>query len=413
MHQRKLKVLLIDEGLNTGTPGASKIGGGQLSRWRLFSQKDYFTVTVLTSEPEIAALWSKSAFIVFNPRMQCYRPLRSKISFNLSDIYKIMKESVRVTKILCCELDNIEYDIIFLNDNKSRLLYILGSIMGKTNFYNVTRAIEIDTEWRTTLIDRIIKTVYMIFFNKILCPSYSVANKLGLLGKLVKYKVQIVYPLVDSPKILQKTTQSRDNIKKIVFANIGAIRFEIKGQDIIVRAVEIMTKYKKDLPIEVRFFGDGPDLMKLQEMIRKSNITNYVKVLGYEKNQNIIYDDINACIIASRTEAGPLVLLECLHRNIPVIVSDIEPLMEFKQPFYHGLSFISGNSEDLAAVMLNIINSNILTEIQKIISKKNKDRISMHNQIRIIYDFFTNSGSNRAVVTRKNSSHRQPSGLEQ
>jgi glycosyltransferase involved in cell wall biosynthesis len=394
MNRRKLKILLIDEGLNTGSPEASKIGGGQLSRWRLFSQKDYFIVTVLTSEPEIAALWKDSASIVFNAKMQCYRPLRSEISFKLRDIFRILKESVRTARILSYELLNLEYDVIFLNDNKSRLLYIMSSIMGKTKFFKVIRAIEIDTEWKASPCDTIIKIIYMIFFNKILCPSYAAERKLGLIGNLFRDKLQVAYPIVDSPKLLLRDSQPREKNNKLVFANIGYVRFDVKGQDIIVEAIEMLAKNRIDLPVEVRFYGDGPDLIKLQEMIRERDLKTYLKVLGYEKNHRIIYGGIHACIIASRTETASLVLLECLHRNIPVIVSDIDPLLEIKQLYYPNLSFRSGNSEDLAAVMLNIINSNLLTEIQKNISKKDKDRIAMHNQTRIIYDFFTGRSNN-------------------
>lgn len=389
MSRRKLKILLIDEGLNTGTPEASKIGGGQLSRWRLFSQKDYFTVTILTSEPEIAALWRGSASVVFNAKMQCYRPLRSEISFKLSDIYKIFQESLRTARILSYELQKLEYDIVFLNDNKSRLLYIMSSLMGKTKFFKVIRAIEIDTEWKVSPLDIIIKIVYLIFFNKILCPSYAAKNKLGLIGKLFRYKLQVAYPVVDNPKLLVRDSQLRKENHKLVFANIGYVRFTVKGQDIIVEAIEKLVKNRNDLPVEVRFYGDGPDLMKLQEMVRERNLESYLKVLGHEKDHEIIYDGIDACIIASRTETASLVLLECLHRNIPVIVSDIEPLVEIKQLFYSDLSFRSGNSEDLAAVILTVLNSNLLKETREMIAKKNKDRISMHNQVRLIYDFFT------------------------
>jgi glycosyltransferase involved in cell wall biosynthesis len=389
MSRRKLKILLIDEGLNTGNPEASKIGGGQLSRWRLFSQKDCFTVTLLTSEPEIAALWRGSAAIVFNAKMQCYRPLRAEISFKLGDIYKILKESVRTARILSSELQKLEYDIIFLNDNKSRLLYIMSCIMGKTKFFKVIRAIEIDTEWKVSPDDIIMKIIYMFFFNKILCPSYAVERKLGLIGKLFRHKLQVAYPIVDSPKLLLKDGQPREKNNKLVFANIGYVRFMVKGQDIIVEAIEKLVKNRNDLPVEVRFYGDGPDLMTLQEIIRERNLESYLKVLGHEKDHEIIYDGIHACIIASRTETASLVLLECLHRNIPVIVSDIEPLMEIKQLFYSNLSFRSGNSEDLAAVILTVLNSNLLKETQEIIAKQNKDRISMHNQVRLIYDFFT------------------------
>jgi glycosyltransferase involved in cell wall biosynthesis len=387
MNHQKLKILLVDEGLNTGIPEASKIGGGQLNRWRLFSQKDYFEVTVLTSEFEVAALWKESARIIFNDKMQCYRPPRSQISLKLRDICKLIIESLRAARILSSELKCLDYNVIFLNDNKSRLLYILSKIMRFNRLPNAITAIEMDTEWKLSLYDRFIKSIYIIYFDKILCPSTAAKHNLGFMGKLFNRKLQVAYPIVKSRELLVKDNPYKESQKNLVFANIGSVWFKIKGQDIIVEAIEMLVKDRNDLPIEVRFYGDGPDLMKLKEMIKEKNLNDYLNVCGYEKDKNLIYDNICGCIIASRTETASRVLIECLQRNIPVIVSDLGPLLEIKRLFYNCLSFRSGDADDLAALIRKIIDDNILPEIHEILSKANKESIAMNTNVRIIYDY--------------------------
>jgi glycosyltransferase involved in cell wall biosynthesis len=387
MNQDKLKILLIDEGLNTGLPEASKIGGGQLSRWRLFSQKDFFEVTVLTSEPDIANLWRDSAKIVFNAKMHCYRPPRSQISFKLTEMRKLFKESIRSARVLTHELSFLKYDVIFLNDNKSRLLYIMSSIMRINRLPKAVTAIEMDTEWNQSPYDKFIKIIYLIFFDKILCPSEATKMKLGLIGKLSKNKLQVAYPLVDSIGSLVENNRYKDGKKKLVFANIGTVWFKIKGQDIIVDAIEKLVKGRNDVPIEVRFYGDGPDLSELKRIIKERNLENYLKVLGREVDQNTIYADIQGCIIASRTETASMVLIECLQRNIPVIVSKLEPLLEIKKLFYNGLSFRSGDFNDLAAVLTKTLDTNILNELHEILKKLDKNIIALKNQVKLIYGF--------------------------
>lgn len=388
MNPGKLKILLIDEGLNTGIPEASKIGGGQISRLRLFSQKDFFEVTVLTSEPEIANLWRNSARIVFNATMQCYRPPRSQIAFKLSEMRKLFRESIRSARVLTHELSSLKYDVIFLNDNKSRLLYIMSSIMRINRLPKAVTAIEMDTEWNITAYDWLIKLVYMIFFDKILCPSKATKMKLGLIGKLIKNKLQVAYPLVDSIGSMLENNRYKDGKKKLVFANIGTIWFKIKGQDIIVEAIEKLVKGRNDVPIEVRFYGDGPDLSELKRIIRERSLENYLKVLGREVDQNTIYADIQGCIIASRTETASMVLIECLQRNIPVIVSKLEPLLEIKKLFYNGFSFNLGDSNDLGELLIKAIDSNILLELHEILKKSDKEIFSLKKQITTIYEFF-------------------------
>ena len=387
MNQDKLKILLIDEGLNTGCSEASKIGGGQISRLRLFSQKDFFEVTVLTSEPEIATLWKNSARIVFNATMHCYRPPRSQISFKISEMLKLFKESIRSARVLTRELSSLKYDIIFLNDNKSRLLYIMGSIMRINRLPKAITAIEMDTEWNINASDWLIKLVYMIFYDKILCPSKTTKLKMGFIGKLINNKLQVAYPIVDNIESLLDNNRYKDGKNKLVFANIGVVLFNVKGQDIIVEAIEKLVKDRNDVLIEVRFYGDGPDLTKLKSLIKERNLENYLKVFGHEVDQNTIYADIQGCIIASRTETASMVLIECLQRNIPVIVSKLEPLLEIKNLFYDDLSFGLGDSNDLAALLIKAIDSNILLEIHEKLKKSDKEVFAIKNQIEFIYGF--------------------------
>ena len=57
MNHNILKVLIIDEGMNTGISNANKIGGGQIISRRLFSNRKLFQIRLLTSEKQIVQFW--------------------------------------------------------------------------------------------------------------------------------------------------------------------------------------------------------------------------------------------------------------------------------------------------------------------------------------------------------------------
>ena len=80
MSHKKLKILFVDDGMNTGSTNSSKIGGGQIARRRFFSNQDLFQVTLLTSEREIARYWDGLALIIYDPAFGTYRPLRTNVS---------------------------------------------------------------------------------------------------------------------------------------------------------------------------------------------------------------------------------------------------------------------------------------------------------------------------------------------
>ena len=62
--------------MNTGALNGTKIGGGQLARRKLFSNKNYFSVIVLTSECQIAELWNGLATVIHRPELKIFRPCR-------------------------------------------------------------------------------------------------------------------------------------------------------------------------------------------------------------------------------------------------------------------------------------------------------------------------------------------------
>jgi len=71
--------------------------------------------------------------------------------------------------------------------------------------------------------------------------------------------------------------------------------------------------------IELVIIGDGPDLEKLKNITQTlpDNIT--VRFLGWKNNVWDYSNDIDLILIPSNFEGVPLIMLEALKRNVPVI----------------------------------------------------------------------------------------------
>ncbi len=109
-------------------------------------------------------------------------------------------------------------------------------------------------------------------------------------------------------------------IDKNIIALVGRIQWH-KGHDILIRMIE---KYK----IELRNYlfimvGTGEYEVELRHLIEMNNLQNYFKLLGHQKNMDLVYNAIDGLVIPSRFEGTPMVLLEALFFLKPVIMTNL------------------------------------------------------------------------------------------
>ena len=390
MNHNFLKVLLVDEGMNTGVSEASKIGGGQVARRRFFSDPKLFHITVLTSESEIAMYWKGLASVIYEPKLHTYRPTRTNVAKHKIELISLIKNGFGAVNILRRYLDNTDYDVVFFNDNKSRMIYILSRMINRRGKHPVCTAIEIDGIWKLGAFDFLMKFFYMVVFDKVICPTNAAQRTLGVFGKLFSRKIFTAHPGV---KWFDETRYQTNLMKKlnegIIFGCIGTLRAEIKGQDIIIKAVNRLIKKKGHLPLSVHFYGDGPDRQSLEKMIQDFDLNSYFDFKGYVSEQEKIYSQIDACIVASRTEAGPIVIMESLIRNIPVIAADLDACKEILSNFYYGLLFEQGNDEALALKLESVLKGDVLGSVRERIKNSDKRIITKDYQVNRVYRFLS------------------------
>jgi glycosyltransferase involved in cell wall biosynthesis len=388
MNHNILKVLIIDEGMNTGISNANKIGGGQIISRRLFSNRKLFQIRLLTSEKQIVQFWEGLTCIKFEPDFQTYRPTRISLASLKVKWFSLLKDSLRAAKTLDRHLAEAHDDIIFLNDNKSRSIYILSFLLNGTKKNQSKTAIQVDGEWNLSVFDFLLKLFYIVTFDKIICQTSFIRRSLGPLGKMYKKKLLTAYPGVEPPNESEILTNRK--MKKdidLIFGCIGTLRIAIKGQDVIIRAVGRLIKKVGHLPFKVYFFGDGPDRDLMEKMIQKINCSNYFQFQGYESDQTKIYTQIDACILASRTEVAPQVLMECLVRNIPVITASLPGCKEILSVFYDDLFFEQGSDEALTSILTRVLKSNILDRVRERLRNADKRIIDRDYQAKRVYDF--------------------------
>ncbi|HFD7738636.1 MULTISPECIES: glycosyltransferase [Serratia] len=203
---------------------------------------------------------------------------------------------------------DIEFGSVFINVGK---MLGIKSIISYLPYTHSFRKME---SWAPSIKDFLARYVYRncnCFFT--ICDT--TANDIIIKNK--KAVVRVLENFVARPEISEirgvgyEFIPSNETLKVVM---AGRVLFRQKGQDILINALKNII-----FPVELRVFGDGPDLKRFRELATKLSPNIEVVFLGWKNNVWADSRDIDFIVVPSRYEGVPLIMLESLARNIPVI----------------------------------------------------------------------------------------------
>ena len=93
-----------------------------------------------------------------------------------------------------------------------------------------------------------------------------------------------------------------------------------KGQDLFIRAMSRLAATPK---IAALLLGDGGQRQRLEQQARESGLADRVRFLGYQEGIERYFSAIDLCVLPSRNEGLPNVVLEAQHAGVPVVAFDV------------------------------------------------------------------------------------------
>lgn len=121
-----------------------------------------------------------------------------------------------------------------------------------------------------------------------------------------------------------------------------------KGQHILIEACAMLDR--KGEPFHLTFVGDGPDRESLKSYVRSNGLeakVTFTGALGQDKVRDY-YDHADLFVLASFAEGVPVVLMEAMAKEIPVISTRITGIPELIAHEHDGLLAVPGDPDDLA-----------------------------------------------------------------
>jgi glycosyltransferase involved in cell wall biosynthesis len=158
-------------------------------------------------------------------------------------------------------------------------------------------------------------------------------------------------------------TQSKKELRQklafgaddFLFVTVARFDFQ-KGYDILLHAMAILKEPLQKKKCRFIFVGDGKEFEAMKRLSQRLSISPYIDFLGARTDAYDILKAGDLCLLPSRWEGLPIVLLEAGLLKVPVIASDTYGNREILQGS-NGILFKNLDSKELAAVILDVFDN--------------------------------------------------------
>ncbi|MBM3590282.1 MAG: glycosyltransferase [Alphaproteobacteria bacterium] len=141
----------------------------------------------------------------------------------------------------------------------------------------------------------------------------------------------ILYNAIDLQNSL-KPTKNIDFVgqNEIVIGVVG--RFEVgKNFDKVIKMVDYFNKnFSKKIKLKIA--GDGLESKNLKHLVKDLKLENEVEFLGWVKNIDNFFQQIDIFVMSSQSETFGLVILEAMKNHTPIIATNCDGPREILRP---------------------------------------------------------------------------------
>lgn len=206
--------------------------------------------------------------------------------------------------------------------------------------------------------------------------SRFISKQIELVTHSKVFKHNIISMGVDTGKftVNEDKTGLRKNLgipeNTFVFLFVGKFA-EKKGVDVLLRAFHILKNrgHKACLVL----VGGGRLESSLKELVSALKLESEVKFFGWVHNDLLpgVYSACDCLVVPSvfdskgETEGLPVVIMEAMACGLPVLGSDISGISEIIENGKNGWLFTTGNADEMAQKMQEVISSRRLGEMSK------------------------------------------------
>lgn len=242
---------------------------------------------------------------------------------------------------------------------------VLGSLISLISDIPSIRTTHGQTESDVTFFDGL-KYFYklMNIFSGRYIQKKIVAVSFDLQRKLIKqYPAKKVMTIPNGILALNKNDnlcnkpQFKNKIKVAIICRL----VPVKRVDLFLAIAQILSKRESN-KFDFLVFGEGPLNDTLQSLCHDYGISNNVKFMGFIKNMNQYYPEIDILVITSDHEGLPMNLLEAVVHRIPIISHDVGDINKVLCNGKCGILLKNQNPIEYSEAVIKLSSNNALAD---------------------------------------------------
>ena len=191
------------------------------------------------------------------------------------------------------------------------------------------------------------------------CISHYCRSQLWRLVPVSMWKkFHIVHCGVD-PEVFKPLERDENTVPEILC--VGRLT-SAKGQHILLEAVHKVKE--QGYRFRLTFVGDGEDRQSLENQVRELGLSEEVRLTGALGQERVMdyYRRADLFVLPSFAEGVPVVLMEAMAQEIPVISTRITGIPELIEHDKTGLLVTPGNTGELAEAIVRVLEDDSLGE---------------------------------------------------
>jgi glycosyltransferase involved in cell wall biosynthesis len=189
-------------------------------------------------------------------------------------------------------------------------------------------------------------------FSAVVAVSRAIANRLQSSGVRSEL-VHTIPNAVDENSRVASRVEARKSLRladnAFVIGWVGRVSRE-KGADVLIEALPRVNK-----PFKAIFIGDGPERAILEKRAELLGVGSMVHWAGVLPDAASIFSAFDSFVLSSRTEGIPIVLLEAMRANVPIVSTKVGGVPEMLDQSEALL--VDAERPDLLATAINSVRS--------------------------------------------------------
>lgn len=274
-----------------------------------------------------------------------YRKSFAYMALPILDLFSVIMLPYIILKI-----KRFKPDLIYSNTAAENVGIIIASCMGVRHLSHIREFMDLDHRL-SFLFGAKAKQRYICKSDAVLYVSKAVAKHTLGTDELPCWH-KVIYNGVEQRDV---TFCNRTITGKGINFGIVGLLDESKGQDMAINYFNIVKDNYPDSVLHIWGDKEGDYKKALQRQIKDLDLSNRVILHGFEKNPEVIYNQMDVLLMCSKAEGFGRVTVEAMSRGIPVLGYDSGGTAEIVRDGIDGYLF--KNEEDFKSCCQKLLSS--------------------------------------------------------